>query len=255
LPGVPNYNAAIYGDIWVWYGTNDANSGGTDITTFPSVYINCVDTLLLNRGWPASHIILVSPTYGSSVNNPRLKIYTDTIRYVANATGVKYVDLFDYMAANGGLSLVSGDSIHPNNNGYYVAYKKFLLSLTPSQVGEVYTNGFGVFTNSLSVGWKAIGPGIETGAVVANFNGNITTNGVVMGIGSGVPSAQNIGIGRGAIGSNNTVTGADLTAMGDSALGLNTVGHDNTAVGFRALVSNAAGIKNTVIGSQAASRL
>jgi hypothetical protein len=56
--------------------------------------------------------------------------------------------------------------------------------------------------------------------------------------------------GTGALGSP-TLTGADNTAMGLSALLSNTTGNFNTAVGYTTLHSNTTGIENTAIGFEA----
>lgn len=107
--------------VCLQYGMNDMNadvSGGTPavIADFQAKYIeiaNLVKTML-----PAADIYVGSISYSTSSDEPKRLLYNEACRQVAVQAGIKYVDVYGYMAANGASSLVSGDNVHPNNDGH-----------------------------------------------------------------------------------------------------------------------------------------
>lgn len=117
---LPVYSRAKYRWIILEWGVNDINSA-TDSATFASTYDDYIDTLIINRGWPAARIVILSPTYMNSTTFPTATVakqlqFRQAAQAIAALKGTKYVDIYSIEAARSPDLLVP-DGIHPNDYG------------------------------------------------------------------------------------------------------------------------------------------
>lgn len=117
---VPTYSAATHSYIFLNYDINDANSSrGFDTTNYKVDYAKAIDTIVTARGWPTSRVVILSSNYlDTSVTNTydNIRHFARASRTVAEDKGIKWVDLFYPMEADGG-SYYLADEDHPNNAG------------------------------------------------------------------------------------------------------------------------------------------
>ncbi len=184
-----------------------------------------------------------------------------------NNTAIGASALFSNTEGGGNIA-IGGDALALNTSG---------LSNTAIGGGALSTNVTGEFNTA--IGYLAnVGSGgltnttaIGNGAIVTTNNtiqlgntavtdvktsGNLTVNGITVGLGGGNVVSRNTAIGSGALQNNSSnANGADgglnNTAIGSGALSTNTVGDENTASGYRALRFNINGRFNTASGSSA----
>lgn len=102
-----------------------------------------IDTLHLNRGWPLNRIVLALPslcgTYtseASQCSNDSLKFYVEAAKSAAITKGIPYVDNHTYTMNNGGVTLLSSDSIHPNVAGHYQMSEGFTYRISDVKVNN-----------------------------------------------------------------------------------------------------------------------
>jgi hypothetical protein len=106
--------------------------------------------------------------------------------------------------------------------------------------------------NEIVIGYNAIGAGTNTiqlgntSVTDVKTSGNLTVNGLTVGKGGGNVSS-NTAIGGSALSLNTA--GSFNTANGYRTLSANTTGYNNTATGADALTSNTTGLFNTAYGS------
>lgn len=117
---IPNYSAGTHSYLFFNYDINDANSShGFDTTNYKVDYAKAIDTVLTSRGWPTSRVVILSSNYlDTSVTNAydNIRLYVRAARSVAEAKGIKWVDMFTPMEADGG-SYYLADEDHPNALG------------------------------------------------------------------------------------------------------------------------------------------
>lgn len=127
--------------VLVLYGLNDLrlNDVAFTVALFQNDLGEVVDALIA-AGVAATQIVIGSPTYipatsyglGSPWDGATAQKYTDYIAAcsaVATAKGTKYIDVYQWMADNGGDTLISGDNIHPNDAGHAAIANAFLSVL------------------------------------------------------------------------------------------------------------------------------
>ena len=132
IPLIPYYDPGNFDKLVFSYGFNDVIWNGANYTTtnFVADYTTILDSCVA-RGWSGSNIVLtstfyVSPTsYISRGGNPaatatRQQQFDSCVNVLATTYGTKYIDFYNFMAANGGNSLSQSDSIHPNTQGHKV---------------------------------------------------------------------------------------------------------------------------------------
>lgn len=123
---IPRYRAT---ERYIFIGaSNIINEDNQNIgpSGLAAAVSRAIDTINLARGWPLNRIIFMSPSLTTnsaavapSVTHDSIAYYSNVALTAAKLKGVSYVDDFNYMAANGASTLLSSDSIHPNNAGHY----------------------------------------------------------------------------------------------------------------------------------------
>lgn len=127
--------------VAILYGLNDLRLNDAAITAdnFETDLGEVVDAIV-TAGTPAANIIIGSPPYmdpahysdGTPYNagtTLKHQAYVAKCAAVATAKGTKYIDVYQWMIDNGGLTLLSGDSIHPNDAGHDAIADAFLSVL------------------------------------------------------------------------------------------------------------------------------
>lgn len=136
ISSVPTYSASRDTLVFIGDMLNDARAYDAGQTNYSAANYSvalakCVDTLIINRGWPANRIVIVPGFYvntASTFPNGTLSNYLLGFTYassVATAKGTRYVDAYSYLQTNGGLSNL-GDAYHLNNTGhanFYTFYR------------------------------------------------------------------------------------------------------------------------------------
>ena len=101
-------------------------------------------TGLLADGYAANKIVLCTPYYmtttgystgtsGFTGANATINLdYGAAVRELAVTNGTLFADVYAYMAANGGDSLIGGDNIHPNDTGHAAIAASVLTATTVS---------------------------------------------------------------------------------------------------------------------------
>lgn len=113
----------------VAYGFNDMRytgaSGTFNVTAFTDCYRKYLN-ILIEGGYVPSKLLLVSPYYitdtglasGSAGFQGQTRAgvlqFVAAVGQLAAEYGTYYVDMYQYMLANGAATLISGDNIHPN---------------------------------------------------------------------------------------------------------------------------------------------
>lgn len=132
LPGVSNGRDRYLADLtgankaewaFILYGVNDIRLSNTSEPSLTvALYQNDLKEIVLGliaEGYSPSKIIVGSPAYFINGDDPvRHAAIAAAARQVAVETRVKYAGVYEYMSANGGASLVSGDQLHPNDAGH-----------------------------------------------------------------------------------------------------------------------------------------
>ena len=107
------------------------------------------------------------------------------------------------------------------------------------------TGAFALFNHVSGNGNTAVG----ANALLNDATGQVNTAigvGALFTVNNGFNGSFNTAVGASALGLN---TSADNTAVGGTALGNNTTGHDNTAVGVSAFPNNTSGSNNIALGA------
>jgi len=124
--------------VFILYGLNDLRLDDAAFTT--ALFENDLGEVvqgIIDNGASADHIIIGSPPYvsdygsgdwggGSTADH---EAHVQACADVASAKGTKYIDVYQWMIDNGGDSLVSGDDIHPNDDGHQEIANAFLSVL------------------------------------------------------------------------------------------------------------------------------
>lgn len=223
-------------------GSNDKRLSVSNATWF-SNYKSIVSNLQ-NAGITVYHLL---PFPESTLT---FSDYVDSILITYPAANI--VDTYTPLLGTSGhinSVYVSGDGVHPNDLGHQVIYRTILKTglfdsiYTPIKAKSDWnipvTNGGGNISTNLAIG-------------VQNMFGN-TTGSLNTAIGYSVMPSSN-GTGNTAIGAsalNVNTTGGSNNSIGASSLLLNTTGSNNTADGYFSLSSNVSGSNNTAIGFQA----
>jgi lysophospholipase L1-like esterase len=124
-------NAMKY--LFIAFGVNDhfLDNSNTTSAQYQTAIEQAIDEAT-SKGWQNRRIIILPPYYTNYNNSgqasycsPALTDGTRKAAFVAaaqaaaNAKGTNYYNIYQYMADNGGNSLI-GDGIHPNDAGYVV---------------------------------------------------------------------------------------------------------------------------------------
>jgi hypothetical protein len=134
IAGIPRYSSN-YRAFIIGYGVNDA--GTTTAAIFGAQYKQILDTIIINRGWPASKIVLLGQGFRQSTANPTLKIFVDTVASIAQQKGTQFVDIYNYSRVNGGYANVHTDSLHPSALGHTHIMEAILYKMQRSGAAKV----------------------------------------------------------------------------------------------------------------------
>ena len=125
--------------VLILYGLNDLRLNDVAFTT--ALYQNDLGEIvdgLTGAGIAADDIVIGSPSYipaasyalfgpdwngGSAADHAA---HVAAAAAVATAKGTRYIDVYQWMADNGGDALISGDNIHPNDAGHAQIAAAFL---------------------------------------------------------------------------------------------------------------------------------
>jgi len=178
LSSIPSYRSTMRYFIIGTYAVNDCN-----LTSGIGIYItslsNAIDTLLLNRNYPAKKIVVLTPSVSWSTvagkNYDSMKLYSDATIAVAKSKGVILIDVFKYMMNSGGRSLISSDSIHPNNAGHLAIADAINMALGSAKInGSLIVKRSATIYNKLGVGTTEYADG--DGSITGNFKAQQGTN-------------------------------------------------------------------------------
>ncbi len=176
---IPVYSSS-YGALFFEYGTNDATS--TDTTTFKTKYAVVLDSAIA-RGWPVNKITVVGPSYSIKSTIPNVAIHAIAAQNISATKGVNYVELYNYMSARGGNSLLQSDSVHISVQGNIVinnAISHAALSYNKTAYvdikGSINVNDSAYIKGSVGIGITNTNRAkveIE-GSIVENYTGGTT---------------------------------------------------------------------------------
>lgn len=125
--------------IFILYGINDIRYNSPDWT--PAAFQNDLQEVvggLISGGVNADDIVLGSPPFvtgyipsppydGGSIS--RHLAHVDAVAAVAANSGTRYVDVYRWMMNNGGASLLTNDTVHPNDAGHAAITNAFFSVL------------------------------------------------------------------------------------------------------------------------------
>lgn len=115
---------------------NDENFN-LGIATMQANLARAIDTININRSYELTKIVVVLPGVRGSSANDSIGLYARAAKETAISKGVKYVDSWTYMMNNGGrASLVSSDSVHPNNLGHYMIAESITYAISDVKVNN-----------------------------------------------------------------------------------------------------------------------
>lgn len=127
--------------VLILYGLNDLrlNDAGFSVANFQNDLGEVIDGIVA-AGTRAADIVIGSPPYipaavytmyapwdgGTALKHAA---HVAAAAAVASSKGTKYIDVYQWMADNGGNALISGDGIHPNDAGHAAIANAFLSVL------------------------------------------------------------------------------------------------------------------------------
>lgn len=232
LNTIPQYSNSIYRWMILEWGVNDCQLGVTDSTTFSNAYKRFIDTCLA-RGWPASRILVLSPSYinptlGSATFARQLQ-FRQAVASVAVSRSTKYLDIYDIEVAHGA-DLMLYDLIHPNDYGISAAY---VTPITALLQDSVMGQGQALQVNGLSEFQKIrlrITDTMKYGGFVLGSNpdgtmGRYSTDGIILNS-TMLPTAQaaNFNLkGKGWLGASTYNGAENLNVAGGTRTGFLTI--------------------------------
>ncbi len=123
LPNIQNWSRSKYMYCVIEWGPNDIQASTTpDSTTFASKVSDYIDSLVINRGFPASRLLWVAPGYidstqFSNATTLRQRQFKNAILNVCTAKSVKAFSMYDIEVARGWQKYLISDGLHPNDGG------------------------------------------------------------------------------------------------------------------------------------------
>jgi len=149
-------------------GVNDMyNINGTyNETNFRTAYNTLIDQLVTD-GYPLSKIYLFFPLTANS----NTATMNSTVANIALLKGVNFIDVKSAMDSNGGLALVSGDGIHPNNSGHKIIAETISNAVTGTKYGYTQFNQDVSTTGVITAGVGISGGNEANGLEIRGTNG------------------------------------------------------------------------------------
>lgn len=134
---VPNYRSTIRYLVIGCSNILNENFFHTGISVFSANLARAIDTIKINRGFPSNSIVVSMPgmiginAFGDT--NDSLRLYVQAAISICVSKGIQYVDNFTYTTNNGANSLLSSDSLHPNNAGHYQLSQGFRFRVSDAK--------------------------------------------------------------------------------------------------------------------------
>ena len=258
IPTLPVFSRAKYRWIVLEWGVNDINNAGTDSTAFDTTYREYIDTLVIARGWPASRIVILAPSYIDPVAFPTSTLakqqkFRGATYSIAIAKGTKWVDIYSAELYRNPTNLLV-DGIHPNDYGAYVYVNSIYKEIGDSVMStdqNMSINGYVEFQrlklrNSDTATYKSVVIGQDsTGNVIRYSKDQIIQNSTTL------PTPQGASIslvGGGYFGNvtsptaveviqvNGMIKGTSLRATGSSPSGLTGEGVEIDYIGGKGVI-------------------
>lgn len=142
--------------IMYMYGPQGASTDPTiDVPTYTTKLNALIDSTIA-KGYPQNRIVILGwilTGRNNSLSDTCVNYRLDTLQAgVSSRRGVNFVSTYQYMKVNGGLALVSSDSLHPNAQGQMIIAQAILTGL-----GHNYKSGdFKVIGNETITGNSVI---------------------------------------------------------------------------------------------------
>jgi len=174
--GIPIHTSTIR-EIFFLYGPQNGSLSSTvSHPEYAAAYKRVIDTCVA-KGYPRSKITILSwvdtRTAGYASINPEITALQDSI---ATANSVNFVNIYAWMVANGGASLISADNIHTNTKGHSVIADAIINTRNITRrSGWQYNYGDTDIKGNLSVS------GTSNFAGGANFTGDLSAGGKLTG--------------------------------------------------------------------------
>lgn len=124
-------------NIFLAFGTNDCfqyNDENNPITNY-TISLQHIFDRLISVGWPVEKMVMVNGFIldYSIQQNPVQARHLSIVSQIENfcaANNIKCIDTYNYMVNNGGLSLLSDDGVHPNDDGHAAIAECILANLS-----------------------------------------------------------------------------------------------------------------------------
>lgn len=168
IPYTPSTRYIMY-----MYGPQNGSSDPTiDVPTY-NTKLNALIDSTIAKGYPQNRIVILGwilTGRNNSMVDTSVNYRLDTLQQgVASRRGVRFVSTYNYMKINGGLSLVSSDSLHPTAAGQSVIAQAILIGL-----GHKYSTGdFRVIGNEDIKGNSVVG-GSQTVGGNGSFGNSVS---------------------------------------------------------------------------------
>lgn len=150
LNTIGNYVANLSRYFVSEWGVNDCNLNVSTTAQFATNYGNYIDSLTINRHWPAGKILMLGLTYIDPTLNVNSTLarqfsFDSVVQVVAAAKGCMYLNLRNSIIAAGYLTFNPADGIHPNNDGC-----SWMANVIMNKLGfSVPANGQGIASNRM----------------------------------------------------------------------------------------------------------
>jgi len=181
--GIPRYTSTIRGIFFLYGPQNGSMATTVSHPEYAAAYKRVIDTCVA-KGYALSKITIISwvdtRTTGHATINPEITALQDSI---ADANGVNFVNAYQWMVANGGVSLISSDNIHTNTKGHSVIADAIINQLAiVKRSGWIYNHGDQDIKGNLTVS------GTSTFAGGSTFAGDLASGGKLTGTKTDVSS-------------------------------------------------------------------
>jgi hypothetical protein len=174
--GIPRYNSSIR-EIFFLYGPQNGSMASTvSHPEYAQAYKIVIDTCVA-KGYPRSKITILSwvdtRTAGYATINPEITALQDSI---ATANSVNFVNVYQWMVANGGTALIAADAIHTNTKGHSVIADAIINARNITRrSGWLYNYGDADIKGNLTVSGTSTFTGNTT------YSGSLSAGGTVTG--------------------------------------------------------------------------
>jgi lysophospholipase L1-like esterase len=141
---VPTYVSATHNYIFICYGTNDSNLGGT-ASAYASAYNTAVNAVIA-KGWPSPQIV-ISIDYYPSADLTTLQGFVTALQAVSVSTSCSFLDLFTPIYNDASKASYVQDTLHLNSTGQAVQAALAQTNIVAPTIPVTYTS-----SNSILLG-------------------------------------------------------------------------------------------------------